>query len=152
MTIRTNTQFRILALACACALFATTDQAKAEPVAYPGSNWSALTGPSGASGAERDNILLQGRIEQGIDWVRFGTDNKLTLNTFASAAYSVDTRGLDYNNKFAPAFGMKVRRSFDSGVLDVGVQLVNERRWKSKSDATISQVFISYWFGWDLKK
>lgn len=124
-----------------------------EPLGYPGSSWSVLTYNPGVieNTRERGNVLLQGKIEQGIDWTKFGG---WTLNTYASVAYSLDKNKIDYNNKLVPAVGVKMSRKFDSGVFDVGVQAVHERRIRvdgpNKTGNGV-QVYASYWFGWNLK-
>jgi hypothetical protein len=133
----------VLTLATACATVG------AQPIGYPGSTWSVLMFPASATGAEKNNVLLQGKVEQGIDWVRFADVWK--LNTYASVSYSADTVGLNYNNKVVPALGAKVTRAFDHGTLDLGVQVFQERRWKDQVSSTGVQAYASYWFGWNLK-
>lgn len=135
----------------ALSLLAVSAAASAQ-VAYPGSSWSTLTFPAGVAGTEEKNVTLQGKFEQGIDWLKLGEDKKWTLNTYVSLGYSVDKDKLDYNNKVVPAVGVKLTRSFDNGVIDIGVQLIHERRWISGSSGTGVQAYGSYWFGWDLKK
>lgn len=124
--------------------------AAAEPIAYPGSTWGVVTFPSATTGAEKDNTVLQGKIEQGIDWFRF--EDNWKFNTYVSAGYSVDNNGISYNNKFVPAVGAKVTREFSNGVADFGVQFINERRWKDDVNSSGVQAYASWWFGWNLKK
>lgn len=124
-----------------------------KPLAYPGSNWSVLTvNPGVISGSPEDNnVLLQGKLEQGIDWVKFGDKKRWTLNTYVSLGYSVDKNKLDYNNKLVPAIGVKVSRSYEHGVVDFGVQAVHENHFRAtggrKSGSGV-QAYASYWFGW----
>lgn len=146
----------IAALAMSTATFAQ-DGIKA-PLGYPGSNWSVLTlNPGVIRGTpEDDNILLQGKIEQGIDWVKFGTDKAWTLNTYVSLGYSVDRNALAYNNKIVPALGAKMSRRFDNGVLDLGIQAVHENHFRGVAPGVRSrgngvQAYASYWFGWNLR-
>jgi hypothetical protein len=129
-----------------------THAAHAEPIAYPGSTWGQLVYPAGLVGEEKTDALLSGRVEQGVDWFRFGED-KWKFNTYAALGYSVDNKGLSYYNKLTPALGLKVSRSFDGGSLDLGVQVIHERRWKD-SDSSNSgvQAYANWWFGWDAKK
>ena len=56
----------------AAALLAASFGASAQ-LAYPGSNWSSLTfNPSVIRGTPEDNnILLQGKLEQGVVWAKF---------------------------------------------------------------------------------
>lgn len=143
-------------IAAAILAASTSAFAQSGPIGYPGSNWSVLTvNPSVIEGTPEDNnILLQGKLEQGIDWFRFG-DGNWVLNTFGSVGYSVDKNQLSYNNKIVPALGIKVSRKFDQGVIDVGTQLVHERRFRTPdgfpSSGTGVQVYVSYWFGWNLR-
>lgn len=144
-------------IALALAVTSVGAFADAGPIGYPGSNWSQLTfNPSPISGTPEDNnVLLQGKIEQGIDWKRFGANNEWTLNTYASMGYSADKNGLAYNNKLVPAVGVKMRRSFENGVLDIGAEVVHQRNFKQdfgRDSGTGAMVYVSYWFGWNLKK
>lgn len=127
-----------------------------KPLAYPGSNWSMFTlNPGVIKGTPEDNnYLLQGRLEQGIIWKRFGDNKEWALNTYGALGYSVDKNGLAYNNKLVPAIGVKMTRSFENGVVDIGVQLVHENHFRGVNfgprSGTGVQLFASYWFGWDL--
>lgn len=125
--------------------------AQAEPLSMPGTMWGNVMFPSGLSGPENKDTLAAGRIEQGAVWVRFGQDNAWRLNTYAAVSYSLDSKGIAYNNRFAPALGVKIQRTFDSGIFDVGVQLAQEHRFKDRVTSTGMQVYASWWFGWDLK-
>lgn len=135
----------------AAALFAVTASAGAEPLEYPGSVWGVVNFPSATTGAERNNVLAQGRVEQGIVWFRFA-DGKWKLNTYAALSYSLDSEGMSYNNKTVPAVGVKVTREFDQGVVDLGIQAVQENRWKDDVHSSGVQAYASWWFGWNLKK
>lgn len=150
----------ILALSIAAMIggLGFASSASADPVGYPGSTWSTLTFNPGVikDTPEQDNLLLQGKIEQGIDWFKFGDDNQWKFNTYASLGYSADRNGLSYNNKLVPAVGMKVSRNFENGVLDIGVQAVHENHFRGVNygprSGTGVQLYVSYWFGWDLRK
>jgi len=128
------------------------------PTDFPGSNWSALTlHPGVVKGTPEDgNLLLQGKIEQGAIWARFGDNDKWALNTYVSLGYSADRNKLYYNNKLSPAIGVKVSRSFESGVVDIGVQAVHETYFHGITGSPKSgsgvQAYASYWFGWNLGK
>ncbi len=148
-------------VASVLALFAVAAVAEggtSGPIGYPGSAWSVLTvNPSPIRGTPEDNnVLLQGKVEQGVDWMRFGEDKRWRLNTYASVGYSWDKNGLAYNNKVVPAVGVKVSRDFESGVVDIGVQAVHQRNFRGvtagPSRGTGVQVYASYWFGWNLGK
>lgn len=139
----------------AMAMAAMSASASAQ-LAYPGSTWSELTfNPSPIKGTpEDDNVILQGAIQQGIDWKKYGN---YTLNTYVGANYSIDKNGLAYNNKFSPMIGVRLIRSFQgSGVAEAGVRVVHQRSFRGVTQGPTSgtgiQVYASYWFGWNLKK
>jgi len=140
-----------LLLASAIVMASTSALAEGlKPLALPGSTWGVLSYPSGTQGADRENLLYQGRIEQGAIWARFGERKEWALNTYIAASYTVDSEGLVYNNYVTPAIGVKMTRYFDNGTVDLGVQGVYQKYFKgSNADGTIVQVYASYWFGWD---
>lgn len=140
----------------AIALLAAAFTASADPIGYPGSNWSTITiNPGVVRGtAEDNNVLLQGKAEQGIDWLRFGAGDAWKLNTYAQVGYSVDRNKLDYNNKLVPAVGVKMVRSFEHGTAELGIQVVHEDHFRLSGPGRSGngvQAYGSYWFGWNLK-
>jgi len=122
------------------------------PLGYPGSAWAVVTFPTSTSGPEKDNLMFQGKIEQGIDWMYLDSKSKWKLNTYVSFGYSVDSEAFGYNNKAVPAIGVKTVRSFDNGVLEFGVQAIHEDRWIDNVSSNGVQAYASTWFGWNLKK
>lgn len=140
-----------LASGAACAALAA-GVACAEPISYPGTTWGSISYPSGLVAPENHDVLLAGRIEQGAIWFRFGERSEWSLNTYAAINYSADNKGLPYNNKLTPLVGVKITRRLDGGLLDLGVQLAHERRFKDHQSNTGVQAYAGWWFGWDLKK
>lgn len=144
------------------AALSVTATATAEPLGYPGSTWGVLTFPSSVINGtpEDDNWLYQGRVVQGVDWFKFGSEEDWLFNTYGAFGFSVDRNQLDYNNKLVPAVGAKVSRYFDNGVVDFGVEGVYERHFGDVEPAATNpdrdgfgvQAYVSYWFGWNLKK
>lgn len=123
------------------------------PIAYPGYIWGYGATPADVTpGSNKNNNIANGKIEQGVDWFAFGEDKKWRYNTFVNAYVTSDTAGYDYNNKVQPAVGMKVRRTFDNGMIDIGVQAVYQHNTVTNQNGTGAQAFASFWFGWDLKK
>jgi opacity protein-like surface antigen len=140
-------------IAAAVMAFAMSASAQSS---YPGSAWANMTvNPSVVkNSAESDNVLLQGRVEQGMI---VGHVGNFRVNTFGAVNYSVDRNGLDYNNKIAPMVGVKMQRDLGSnGIVEFGVQAVHERHFRGvtggPSTGTGVQAFVSVWSGWDLKK
>lgn len=123
-----------------------------DPIGYPGSAWAVVTFPTSTTGAEKDNLMFQGKIEQGIDWMYLDSKDKWKLNTYVSFGYSVDSEAFGYNNKAVPAIGVKTVRSFNNGVLEFGVQAIHEDRWIDGVSSNGVQAYASTWFGWNLKK
>ena len=132
----------------------------ADPIGYPGSTWGVLTAPSSVlhDTPEANNWLYQGKITQGVDWFKFGSDDTWVFDTYGSLGLSVDRNKLDYNNKFVPAIGAKVSKLFDNGSIDVGVEGLYERHfgdvdpgYTGKRSGFGVQAYVSYWFGWNLK-
>lgn len=143
-------------LAIAALLAACSFASAASAQEMPGSAWASLTAnPSVVKDTPEDNnLLLQGRVEQGYIVGRVGD---FKVNTFAAVNYSLDKNGLSYNNKLAPALGIKLQRPLgDNGILEIGIQAVHQRNFRGVAygprEGTGIQAFVSFWSGWDLKK
>jgi hypothetical protein len=77
-------------------------------VALPGFTWGEVRYPSSiADEAERKNGIVEGALQQGIDWVKIG--DFMWLNTFVHVGFKRDTEGLDYNNEIKVGPGIKAR-------------------------------------------
>ncbi len=134
------------------ALLMTSVVASAEPLGYPGYTWGSVMYPSDVA-SERGNLVFDGKIEQGIDWIKFG--QSYTLNTFVDLRYTLDTKGYPWNNRITPGIGAKISRVFSElGIVDFGVKLVHENCWKEKENrnSTGVQAFLEWYFDWNLKK
>ena len=116
------------------------------PLGYPGLIWGEVRYPSSHDPTERHDLLAEGAVEQGIDWVRVGPGK--VFNTFASLEYTVDTEKLDYNNSVTVGAGAKLKIDLRGhGLLQIGVQYVWDRRWISASDRDGFLAFVN-WSGW----
>ena len=115
----------------------------------PGSTSGNIQFPSSAQPRESENLLLSGKIEQGVDLLSLTPDT--SLNLFARIDYRWDTEELDFNRKVLSAVGFKLRHSFsDSFVLSIGAKYENDQRYviERSSDGTL---LFSNWFGyWQL--
>lgn len=155
----------LVASAVAAVLSASPALAYDGPIAYPGSSWGAVVGPSTVLKLtpESGNVLYMGKITQGIDWFKFA-GNTLTFDTYGSVTFSDDMNHLTYNDKIQAAFGARVDRHFADGILTVGVEGINEHHWGDgwsgllnvpASDPSMNgfgvQAYASYWFGWNLR-
>jgi len=123
----------------------------ADPIAYPGSHW-VIAQKGAGFGTDSDNALLQGKIEQGVDWARIG-NSAWRFNTYAAMGYTMDNTGVPYNNKVLPAVGVKLVQSRNGSSLEVGIQIGADYRWRSTSRDTYTgaTVYVSAWNGWNLR-
>lgn len=120
-----------------------------EPLGYPGYTWGSLEYPASVA-VERNNLLFDGKIEQGIDWHQY---ESWMLNTFVDLRYTLDSQGYDWNNRIAPGIGFKFRRAFSQlGVADIGAKYTYESRWKNDANGSGIKVFVNWYFDWNLKK
>ena len=130
--------------------------ASAEPLAYPGAAWGALTSPPTilSNFPESNDWVYQGRITQGVDWSKF---KGWTFDTYASFGYAIDTKGIDWDNHVDPALGIKISRPVThgnvEGNLNLSAQVVYDRRFgnsfkSAQREGTGVQVIAEYWFGW----
>jgi len=111
--------------------------------------WSEFRFPNAPVSEERDNYVFEGAIEQGIDWKTWR--NRYTLNTFADFRFIVDREHLDYNNRLTPGVGVKLKVPVPSGLVQLGLKGVYERRFETERNDAIVYGFVNCWFGWDLK-
>lgn len=126
----------------------TPASASALDLRFPGSFGGESRYPNSPAPEERENYAIEGSLEQGVDWG--STRSRLTLNTFGEVRYSVDTAGLDYNNRLIPGIGVKLKKDFGAGVIQFGVKGVNEYRFESHRSNRIVLGFVNWWFGWNL--
>lgn len=125
------------------------------PIGYPGNTWGTLVYAAKApDGFPRRRI--EGIVEQGVDWFRFGDEKKWKYNTFVAAEYvlNTDSQGV------TPVIGMKVNRAFSDGSLDLGLRVKRGSTYLSPvgvsfaggtERVTRTEVFATYWFAWNLK-
>jgi len=143
-------------LLLAAAVSALATAASAAPLAYPGTAWGTVTYPSSVIGhsPESNDLVYQGQITQGAD---LAVVNGWTVDTFGRLNYTIDTKGVDWNNKVQPSVGVKITRPVKiggaTGVLDLGVEAVYERRFGTEfktpdRDGVGVRVSAGYWFGW----
>jgi hypothetical protein len=117
-------------------------------LSFPGYSWAELRYPNSPIQEERTNFSAEGDFEQGIDWIRL--NDHITVNTFAQFRYTVDTAGLDYNNRIVPAIGAQFKVKVGTGIVQVGLKAEKEYRWKTDQSSGIVLGFANYWFGWNL--
>ena len=88
---------------------------------YPGFTWGGLRYPGAQDTGEEDNLIVEGAIEQGIDWYSYGS---VTLNSFTRFSYTLDTKGHDWNNHITYGIGSKLKITIkDIAATEVGFRL-----------------------------
>lgn len=123
-------------------------------VGFRGSTWGDLRGEMPNEG--ENNLLLNGWIKQGVDWMKWGN---VTLNTYATLRYQADTEGYDWNNLVGPGVGISLEAFSPRGITgSVGVEYIWDRYLgvdeASAFDVNAHKIVIYVnWYGWwDLKK
>lgn len=138
----------------AASLVAISAPAAAQ-LAYPGNVWGTMVYAADAP-AGYPKYRIEGVVEQGIDWMRFGEDKKWKLNTYGAIEYVVnsDSKGA------SPVLGIKASRSFTDGNLDLGLRYKYGNTYLSPTGGSTGgtakvgrvEMFATYWFSWDAKK
>lgn len=117
---------------------------------FPGSTWGELRWEFPEEEAGQENLILQGWIEQGIDWTKWGN---LRLNTYATIRYKWDSEELDYNNSIGPGIGIALANIWPKGDhIKIGVEYIWDRFYKSHKTEEKAVIFMKWYGWWDLKK
>lgn len=121
---------------------------------FPGSTWGELRqdlpndeGPDGP----RD-LYLQGYVEQGVDWTRWGN---LRFNTYGILRYKWDSEALDYNNSLGPGLGIGLLHVTPNGnYVKLGVEHIWEifYRGANARNEEKTLLYLRWFQWWDLKK
>lgn len=117
-------------------------------VAMPGFTWGEARYPSSlASKDENSDGIVEGAIQQGVDWIELG--DFVRFNTFVQVSYKRDTEELDYNNETKIGPGMKLRLLLDEwgAVLDAGVRYDWQYRDKAEEKSDYGPVAFLGWSG-----
>jgi hypothetical protein len=145
-----------LLLIAAMIAASTSAQAFDGPIAYPGNTWGTLVyaahSPEGFQ-----KYRIEGIVEQGADWFKFGEEKKWTFNTYGAFEYVInsDTRGI------TPILGIKSTRAFSDGSLDLGIREKYGNTYLSPTGQSFAggsrkvartEIYATYWFAWDAKK
>ncbi len=111
----------------------------------PGSTWGEIRFPGSAQTEDRENLILEGAAEQGVDIFALSTNSK--LNIFGKVDYSWDTQELDWYRKLRLGAGVKLRHYLsDTAVIAAGVKYEVDRRFVDDR-TTDGFLFFSNWFG-----
>jgi hypothetical protein len=118
------------------------------PLGFPGTTWGQLRYPASQFDEETSDTLIEGAIEQGIDWVR-PSENSF-LNTFVLLDYTFDSKGLEWNNKikFAPGVKFKVFVA-KNALLQIGAMYRWHHRTQSNRTRSDPVFFLNWSTSWD---
>lgn len=118
---------------------------------FPGSSWGELRQDIPFKrNDKRDNLFLQGWIEQGIDWKRWGN---LYLNTYATLRYKWDSQALDWNNSIGPGAGVGLTYISPKGDnIKFGCEYIYDQFYRSGDNDHKVVLYMRWFTYWNLKK
>ena len=140
----------LLLVILSCTLLLLTKPVKAEKsLGTPGSTWGEIRFPGSAQPEDKNNLILEGAVEQGVDFFRLSKNS--ALNLFGKLDYTLDKEGYDWNRKLKLGAGLKLRHYLsDTVVIAVGAKYEIDRRFVDDRTMQGFQLF-SNWFGsWQL--
>jgi len=118
------------------------------PLGFPGTTWGQLRYHASQFDEETSDTLIEGAIEQGIDWVRLSENS--VLNTFVLVDYTFDSKDLEWNNKIKFAPGAKFKAFVaKNALLEIGVMHRWHHRTKSNRTKSGTVFFLSWSTSWD---
>ncbi|MDP2681880.1 MAG: hypothetical protein Q8P28_03600 [Deltaproteobacteria bacterium] len=109
---------------------------------FPGSTWGILTHDTGGltgSGA-------MGWVRQGIDWAVLPGD--ITVDTYVEYRYRSRTKQNEFYDAEGPAMGIELKKS----IFALGADYYWERFPKIDKSSENRELYLTYYYGWDLKK
>lgn len=126
---------------------ACSGQGSGRPLAMPGFSWGEIRYPGSQVDVESRDTILEGSLEQGIDWAHVNGGG--ALNTFLEIDYIFDTKRHDWNNAVKPGLGVKLKRRIGKSDFQIGAKYVQDYRFvNDRSDASVI-VFVNWFRGWD---
>jgi hypothetical protein len=115
----------------------------------PLSGWGGIGFPGSEQREDKDNAVLEGAFEQGLDLYAPGAQGVVTA--FVSLNYARDSEKFDYNNKAKPAIGLKLRYFPTDGLaFAAGAKYEIERRTESGEEQAGYTAFVDWYAGWSL--
>jgi hypothetical protein len=115
----------------------------ADTLGFPGQSWMTI---GNLSPIEHNNFYLQSYVEQNAA-IFAAYKGSLTVAPYVALGLSLDTQGLDWNNKAQPRFGIKLNKFFRNGVLSIGSGYAYEKRFNGDSSSA-AVLYFQDWFGW----
>lgn len=118
------------------------------PLGFPGTTWGQLRYPASQFDEETSDTLVEGAIEQGIDWLRVSEDG--ALNTFVLVDYTFDSKKLEWNNKIKFAPGAKFKAFVaKNALLEIGAMYRWHHRTQSNRTKSDPVFFLNWSTSWD---
>ena len=112
------------------------------PLALPFSTWGRLS--YDLQGVEGSGS--QGWARQGVDWLALGRGWK--FNTYAAYNWRLRTKNKQYYDVYGPSLGAV----FNGKYFDVGAEYYWQRFPQLSLTAKTFNVYLSWYYNWDLKK
>ncbi len=114
----------------------------------PGLIWAELRSPASHDPTENDDVLLEGAMEQGIDWMAIG--DRGALNTFVHLGLKADTQGLDYYRSVTGGLGIKLKLAAGrNGLVQIGAKYTADHRWETGATEHLASIFLNWSTSWD---
>ncbi len=111
---------------------------------YPGFTWFNIRHPGAPDNDEKYNTIIEGAIEQGIDWYR---KNETTVNSFVEIKYIFDKEGYSWNNHITYSLGSKLKIPVTKKiVMQPGAKYAFNRRFKTDNWEQKTLVFLNWYF------
>jgi len=119
------------------------------PLGFPGSTWGQVRYPSSQEIEEKDNVILEGALEQGVDWFRM--TNWSIFNSFFRFEYKFDKENFDFNNKLQPEVGVKAKFPLANwGLIEAGGKYVVDYRFETNRTEQGIVFFLNWAASWNL--
>ena len=137
----------------AIALTALSVSASAQ-LAFPGNVWGTMVYSADAP-AGYPKYRIEGVVEQGVDWFRFGEGKRWKFNTYGAVEYVMNSE----DKGASPVLGIKMSRGFGQGEgnLDLGLRYKYGSTYLSPTGSFAGgtrsvgrvELYATYWFSWD---
>ena len=122
-----------------------------DAIRLPGFTWGEIRYPGSQVTEEHDDVILEGSIEQGIDWTKHPVLG--VFNTYAVLDYIADSEQLDYNNSVTVGVGARFKRDLGPrSFVQYGVEVVHDRRWITGQTEETVRLFVGWSGGWDARQ
>jgi len=127
----------------------STANSMAPFLALPGITWAELRLPASQGPEDRHNVIFEGTVEQGIDWVRVPGGG--LLNTYAAVDITKDSKEHAYNNSVALGLGVRLKYQVSPGwTIQPGMEAVRDHRWSIGSTRDDILIYLNWYRSWDI--